>query len=279
MFYQSIPMPNTPTEIISQTIAISTVFLLIVGTFAVRYVFLYQQKRFRHKQEVLELRESFSQTLMQSKLEIQEQTLDHIGKELHANIGHHASLININLQELATLTTDKARETVNETKAIAKQLLTEIRALNTSLNTDHIMHIGFMQALNNELTRLGNVKKYKISLTKTGQQYRLSPENEIILFRLCQEILNNIVSHADATSINVLFNFTPDTFTVEISDNGIGFNLEEAMDKSAQKGSTGLLNIHKRAKLIQGTIRIESEKENGSTFIITIPNQQTHTKS
>ncbi len=270
-------MPNSPTEIISQTIAISTIFLFIVGAVATRYIFLYQQKRFRHQQELLELRESFSQTLLQSKLDIQEQTLDHIGKELHANIGHGASLINIHLQELSLLASEPVKEKINETRAMAKQLLTEIRALNSSLNTDHIMHIGFLDAINNELNRLSKVMNYKISFTKTGQEYRLAPENEIILFRLCQEILNNIVTHADATNVGVLLYFTPELFTVEIQDNGVGFDPEAALAASAAKRSTGLLNIRKRAKLIQGTLTIESHPGNGSSFIINIPAPPNHT--
>jgi signal transduction histidine kinase len=265
-------MPNTSTtEIISQTIAISTIFLFIVGAFATRYVFLYQQKRFRHQQELMELRESFSQTLLQSKLDIQEQTLDHIAKELHANIGQYVSRINIDLQELGALTEGLIKEKVTEARSTAQVLYAEIRALNASLNTDHIMHIGFVQALNNELTRLGNQNKYKISFTKTGQEYRLSPDEEIILFRLCQEVLNNIVHHADATTVSALLHFTPELFTLELKDNGIGFDPEAALAASAAKSSTGLLNIRKRAKLINGTVDIKSESGNGSNFIITIP--------
>jgi signal transduction histidine kinase len=264
-------MPNPSTEIISQTIAISTIFLLIVGAFATRYVFLYQRKRFIHQQELLELRESFGQILLQSKLDIQEQTLDHIAKELHANIGQYVSRIKIDLEELTMLTSDVVKEKVNETWTTAQILYAEIRALNASLNTDHIMHIGFAEALNNELTHLGKMKKYKISFTKTGQEYRLSPDDEIILFRLCQEILNNIVNHADATMVSALLLFSPEQFTLELKDNGIGFDPEAALAKSAAKNSTGLLNMRKRIKLIGGTLDIASEPGNGSAFTINIP--------
>ena len=156
-------MPSPATEIISQTIAISTLFLLLVGAFATRYVFLYQRKRFVHQQEMMELKEAFSHTLLQSKLEIQEQTLDHIAKELHANVGHLVSLIQIGLEELSMQTSGKAKENTLETQGLTKQLFSELRALNASLNTDLIMHIGFVQALNNELIRLGTAKNYRIS--------------------------------------------------------------------------------------------------------------------
>jgi signal transduction histidine kinase len=263
-------MPNPSTEIVSQTIAISTIFLLIVGAFATRYVFLYQRKRFLHQQEVNALKDAFSHTLLQSKLEIQEQTLDHIAKELHANVGHLVSLIQIGLEELSMQTTGKAKENTLETQGLTRQLFSELRALNASLNTDLIMHIGFVQALNNELIRLGNAKKYKISFTKTGQEYRLRPEDEIILFRLCQEVLNNVAKYAEAKSLTITLNYSPTAFILEIADDGKGFNVDMAMEQSGDKSSTGLINIQKRASLINATVNIETSPGNGAKFIIKI---------
>src|SRR5205085_4739409 len=140
----------------------------------------------------------FSQTLHQSKLEIQEQILDHIAKELHANFSHLVSLININLAEILTQSNPGIKENIIETKSLAKQLLSELKALSASLNTDHIMHIGFAKALDNELNRLSKTKKIQVTFTRSGEEYRLPPEHEIILFRLCQEILNNIVQYSKA---------------------------------------------------------------------------------
>src|ERR1700754_2561713 len=90
-------MQQTFSEETYITIILSTVLLLFFGILVVYYFFQHQKKRFQHDQEVLALRESFSQIILQSKLEIQELTLDHIAKELHANFSHLVSLININL--------------------------------------------------------------------------------------------------------------------------------------------------------------------------------------
>jgi signal transduction histidine kinase len=263
-------MPNSPAEIISQTIAISTIFLLIVGAFATRYVFLYQRKRFTHQQEVLELKEAFNQTLLESKLKIQEQTLDHIAKELHANVGQLVSLIQIGLEELSLLTEGKARESTLETQGLARQLFAELKALNASLNTDHIMHIGLAKALNNELTRLGNAKKYQISFVKTGQEYRLKPEDEIILFRLCQEALNNVVKYAEAENLSIGLHYSPKDFILAIEDDGVGFDVQQALERSDEKSSTGLLNMQKRARLINATIDVQSGPGQGTKVIIQI---------
>lgn len=263
-------MQSSSTEVISLIIIISTLLLLFLGGVVIRYVFLYQQRRYRHQHEVLEMRELFNQTLLQSKLEIQEQTLDHIAKELHANFSHLVSLININLSEILPQSSDETKEGIMETKSLAKQLLSELKALSASLNTDHIMHIGFSNALNNELSRLGKLRKYQVTFTKAGQEYRLKAEDEIILFRLCQEILNNTVKYAKAKSITALLDYSPNMFTLEISDDGVGFDAEAALHESAEKESTGLLNIRKRARLINADVTIKSEPGKGSKYIISI---------
>jgi len=264
-------MHSSITEVTSLTIIISTVLILLFATVIIYFLFIYQRKRYRHQKEVLELREAFNQTLLQSKLEIQEQTLDHIAKELHANFSHLVSLININLSELLPQSSMQMKESVIETKSLAKQLLSELKALSASLNTDHIMHIGFAKALDNEIIRIGKTKKYEIVVSKSGEESRLKPEHEIILFRLCQEVLNNIVKYAKATTITTSLDYRPDSFQLKITDNGVGFDTMLAEQESVEKESTGLLNINKRAALIYGEVSITSKKGSGTVVTITIP--------
>src|SRR5580658_4552176 len=135
------------TNVTILTILISTGFVLLFAGVIIYYVFKYQKARFDHKKEVLELREQFNQVLLQSKLEVQEQTFDFVAKELHANCGQIVSLISINLAELYYQSTPETKETIAATKLLAKQLLEEIRALSGGMNTDNLKHIGFKAAL------------------------------------------------------------------------------------------------------------------------------------
>lgn len=260
------------SEVSALTIIVSTVLLLFFAVVIIYFLFVYQKKRFLHHKEVLELREAFNQTLLQSKLEIQEQTLDHISKELHANFSHLVSLININLSEILPQSSDGMKESVTETKSLAKQLLLELKALSASLNTDHIIHIGFSKALDNELSRLTKTKKFKVILSKTGDEFRLRPEHEIILFRLCQEVLNNVIQYAQAKTITATLTYTERAFKLEIADDGVGFDVEESINRRAEKESTGLLNIQKRARLIDATVDINSIIGKGTSVTISITN-------
>lgn len=263
---------QTPTETTSLVIFISTLLILFFGATVIYFLFLYQKKRFRHQREVLELREAFGQTLLQSKLEIQEQTLDHISKELHANISHLVSLININLSEILPQSPETTRENIIETKSLAKQLMGELKALSASLNTDHIMHIGFAKAFENELNRVAKAKKYQLTATITGSPYRMPAENEIILYRLCQEVLNNVVKYAKASTLSAAIDYNPHCFRLRITDNGIGFDPATALEESADRKSTGLINMRKRASLIDAQFKLHSRPGQGTTVEIIIAN-------
>jgi signal transduction histidine kinase len=229
------------------------------------------KKRFQHQQEVVELRESFSRTILQSKLEIQEHTLDHIAKELHANLSHLVSLININLSAILVQSSPDARQQVSETKALVKELMNEVKKLSVSLNSEHIMQAGFVRKLENELERLTKTKRYQVNYNKKGEIIRLPSGEEIVLYRLCQEILNNIVKHSGATEINVNLLFTDENISLQIADNGNGFDTALAASQAMEKESTGLLNIVGRAKQINAELQIHSIPGTGTTVNLAIP--------
>lgn len=264
-------MQNPSAQVIFLIVVISTFLILLFGSIIIRYIFLYQQRRFRHEQELLQVREDFNKTLLESKLKIQEDTLKHVAEELHANAQHQASLINIHLSEMLDKASSDTKDSIYEIKIIAKQLTGDLKALSAGLNTNHIMKIGLTKALENELLRLAKTKKYTTHFNITGEPFSLRADDEIILFRLCQEILNNVVKYAEAKTVTITQEYTPGLYRLNIADDGIGFNLEEKLQTSAENNSTGIMNMQNRAKLIGATFNINSSPGNGTAVTITIP--------
>jgi len=262
--YSQLLQINTPTIIVSTLLQVS------IGGLLIFFVLYYQRRRYRHKQEMLQLKEAFNQNLMQSKLEIQEQTLNHISRELHDNISPLISIIQINLGAPGLKKNQAIQPEITELKVNTNQLMAELKSLSVTLNTDHIMHIGFAEALWFELDRLERTKVFKTIRTITGEKFRLRPENEIILFRMCQEILNNIVKHANANNITVELNYEPGKYHLVITDDGIGFNTAEIDAAASGKNSTGLRNIQSRAMLINAQVNVSSTPGKGTTTNITV---------
>lgn len=264
-------MSTSYSEEIVLTILISTllvfIFVILIGYF----FFQQQKKRFLHQSEVMELRESFNQTILQSKLEIQERTLDHIAKELHANFSHLVSLININLSAILAQSSGEIKEHVNETKLLAKELMQEVKTLSVSLNSDFIMKAGFLKAFEYELSRLTKTRRYEVIYQQTGVPIRMPSGEEIVLYRLCQEVLNNIVKHGKATEIRVSLDYQATFIRLTICDNGIGFDPNKVMANSVELESTGLLNMAARAKLINADFSVTSAPGKGTEVVIAIP--------
>ena len=233
--------------------------ILIIGTLSFIIVFLslfiivrnYHRQKFRYRQEKQQLQSQFAQTLLQSQLEIKEQTLQHISHELHDNLGQVASLIKINLTTLQLDDTAKATEKIENTKDLTRQLIADLKSLSVSLGADRIAQTGLAKALETEIDRLNKTGQFTANLTHEGQYTcYMNNDKAVILFRMAQEILNNMVKHSGAKQITVLLKASGNLFTLAFSDDGIGFDIEEKKNS----GGAGLLNLQNRAKLINAQL-------------------------
>lgn len=263
-------MQTENPDITVQIVVISTMLLLFLGGCIIYFLLYYQRKRFRHAAEMKDLKDSIDKMLMQSKLEIQEQTLDHIAKEIHSNILQIASYLNVNLQSLEQQTKGEVLKEVMETRSYHHQLMAELKALNISFNTDVIMKMGLEDALEKELGRIKKLKHH-LEIKKGSDHFRLPPEKEIVIFRLCQEVFNNTMKHAKAKSLAVTLRYHAQGLELTITDDGTGFDIQ-AID-NISGSSSGLLNMRKRTKFLGGNFDIISAVDEGTTVKIRIPKE------
>ncbi len=108
----------------------------------------------------------------------------------------------------------------------------------------------------------------KIHLQVNGKEYRLPPEFELIIFRIAQDALNNVVRHSRATVAAVTLDFVTSNFKMTVEDNGQGFPLPEQITDFANKGKLGLQRMEQQAKLLDGSFQISSEPGKGTAITI-----------
>jgi signal transduction histidine kinase len=263
------PNPETMNELLMNTVLISVLVLTILSVSIIWLVLFYQRRKYRHELEVASIRESFKREQLQSKIEIQEQTLQHIAREIHDNLGQSASVVLMGLRVLEPQLPEKAKEKLEEIRVVAKQLMAEIKSISLSLHGERIAKLGFEAALEDEIQRLSKSGLYrKVELIKEGPAQKLEPGKEIILFRMCQEILSNITKHADAETISVHLYYTPEKITLRITDDGKGFNVADKLENGLSVNSTGLNNLFTRAKLIEATLSYNSAEGTGTDVLI-----------
>src|SRR5664279_824673 len=109
---------------------------------------------------------------------------------------------------------------------------------------------------------------FTIDLDTNGNQYRLDAQQELIIFRIVQEVLHNIIRHAKATSIRVLFHFKPENVFLQIVDDGTGFDASQLNDKNYNGFGLGLRNMYNRAKIINADFNLVSTLEKGTTVTL-----------
>jgi signal transduction histidine kinase len=255
------------TETVRYYIVGFLIAFLLLGLFIILLAALYSNKQAKNKNEKLKMQSQFAQTLLQSQLEIQEQTLQHISHELHDNLGQVASLIKINLNTLQLNDSFKATKKIEITKDLTRQLISDLKSLSVSLSADRITKDGLVKALETEVERLNKTEQFTATLTQDGDTPPIGNDKAVILYRMAQEILNNTVKHSNAKQIKVSLNASENLFTLAFTDDGVGFNVEAKMNS----GGAGLFNLQNRARLINAQLTIQSTPHNGTTIRIELP--------
>lgn len=260
---------NFGNDILLSVITASLLFLLL-SIFIFTFSSLYIKKRKQYKIDKAALHAQYQQEILQSQLEIQNQTLQHISGELHDNIGQLLSVARLQLnmlEEEETATPAQIRE-VND---VVDKTIQELRGLSKSLDGDFVKDFGLMESLSHELQRIRATGKYQTEIIVEGEPYRLEGQKEIVLFRVVQEILNNTLKHAAAKNITVTLHYEPAQFTLTVQDNGKGFDYEQVMRREMSQSGAGLRNIKRRTELVGGSCQIESAPGEGTKVTLQLP--------
>lgn len=253
-------------DLVFSIVLTSFIFFILIG-FLISFIIIYQRRKLRHESEITSIKHEFLSTLLQSQLEIKEQTLRHLAYELHDNLGQVASIIKINLNTLQLDDREKSIQKIEDTKELTRQLITDLKSLSVSLNGDLIAKLGLLKGIENEVNRLNKTGQFITQLKAEGLSAPLEESTTIILYRMVQEVINNIVKHSEAKHIEFLITTSENLFTLVIRDDGVGFNLEEKVNS----GGSGLLNLQSRAKLIHAQFSIQSSPGVGTKICIELP--------
>ena len=160
-----------------------------------------------------------------------------------------------------------SEERINETDELLFQAITDLRNLSHSLNNERFNEIGFIQAIHEILLYFEKIKLFKIGFYCSNDDTADLGETALIVYRIVQEILNNVVKHANATNVEVIIDMKATKTKIEIQDNGIGFNAETI---NVEHAGIGFKNIFSRAKLINAKIEISSSHNKGTKVSITV---------
>ncbi len=258
-------MFTSTTQNVVIFIIIVTLLMLLIIAFSSILIYNYQRRKLDYQNGINELTSRYESDILKSKIKVQEQTFQNISREIHDNIGQKLTLAKLHLNQIDEIKAGQISTEIRDVVAMLTDSISDLRDLSRSMSSDHIAQFGFVKALENEIFHLNKTIHHQVTLRVTGESVFFSTEKEIIIFRIIQEALTNIVKHAAASKILLDLHFRSDLFFITIQDNGRGFSLEKVID------SNGINNIISRAETLKGSTNFHSILGQGTTLTIKIP--------
>ncbi len=242
--------------------------LIILGSFL---YFNYQRFKIteeRFKQQALLDQEKIKQQVLRSEaiIETENHERSRIAKDLHDGVGQILSTSHLNLIHLSELHPE-IKNDLEKVINLVNDSIKEVRLVSHELMPQSISKKGLITAIEEFLDKLKIQDKLEIEFEVYDFTDKIKPDIEVVIYRVLQEITNNIIKHAKATHINIQLSKDTEEILLIVEDNGIGFDFENAILKSG----IGLKNIISRVELFHGKVNFDSKIGNGTTITVEIP--------
>lgn len=245
-------------------IAISTIFL-ILATFIVMIMLVYRKRRNSHIIEKINIQANFQQEILKAQLEMQEQTLNRLSREMHDNISQVLSFVKMTLGRATNLNDHEKQQKIDQSRELISQAVADLRDLSKSISFEHIKSLGLVKTINAEVDRLNKSGLVKASLNIEGNERHLGDDRELVIFRIIQEGINNTLKYAEASHLQIALQYSDQIFNLSLLDDGKGFPVD-----AHREGGSGLRNIRNRANLIGAAAVISSEPGKGCQIKVTL---------
>ncbi len=218
-----------------------------------------QQERSHVMQREQELK------VLKAALSAEEKERIRIGKELHDGVGGLLSAIKINFSVIRMQNKNMEHsEAFKNVFSLMDEATDEIRKTAHNLMPEMLLKGGITEAVRNFCERIPKTSSLELQVLTYGSPIRLNSSLELSIYRIIQELINNIIRHSEASLGIIQMGWQHEKLTITIEDNGIGFNLEQIKEW----GGIGLKNILDRVEVLNGQIDIESKEFSGTTIDI-----------
>lgn len=263
-------MQNQNNDIIL-FVVVATGIIVFLVTFIFLILFLYQKKLLLFTKQLENTKNIYEKNLLEIQLEIQEQTFQNISREIHDNIGLSLTLAKLRLNTLNQNDHSTMSDNIESSIGLIGKAIIDLSHLSKGLDSEAIKTHGLYNTMKIETEKVGNSGKIGIDFSVEGNPVFLDAQKELVLYRIAQEALNNILKHANATHIWVSLTYLSGQVKMTIRDNGKGFDPGAVKQASSYKMSAGLNNMRIRANSINGTCEIDSVIGYGTTINIVTP--------
>jgi two-component system, NarL family, sensor kinase len=248
----------------------AALLVLLVGTWG-----LYKRRALRQQLELEQQRQQLERQRAAAVLEAEENERRRIGSDLHDGIGQLLSAAKLNLHALGRQLGHILPGGLNGHQAlldnavqVVDESFREVRSISHNLMPNALIRRGLVQAVRDFLDKLPHDNGLRVEVQVYGvEQQRLDPTVESVLFRVIQELVQNIVKHAQATEVTLQLVQNEQELTITVEDNGVGFN-PQALGAEA---GIGLRNVETRMAFLGGHAHFDAVPGRGTTVTLEVP--------
>jgi len=219
--------------------------------------------------------EALREELFQRTVRAQETERQRIARELHDGVGQTLTALGLGLRALVdSIEVDPSRATkqARQLQVVATDGVDELRQMVAGLHPPQLDDLGLLPAIRSLSREVSEVSGLTVNVLNGMHGQEISPESRVVLFRIVQEALTNVVRHAFASEVYIRLDCAGDHIQVEIRDNGQGFD-PNLINMDVRRPNLGLLGMTERAALIGGTCQIHSKPGGGTTVLVKAPLQ------
>lgn len=205
----------------------------------------------------------------------QEEERGRLARDLHDQLGQRLTALRLKIASLKELCGDNEEFSIRVARLeeIGEELDAEVSFLAWEMRPAVLDDLGLVVAVNNYVMEWSRHFSIPAAFESAGlkKAERLGPETETNLYRICQEALNNICKHAQATHVSVLLERRKDIVVLIVEDDGVGFRPARKARVNKKRNGMGLTSMRERAAIEGGTIEIESATGKGTTVFVRMP--------
>lgn len=265
---QKVILQDKQLAINQKNTIIGIIIIITFSMFLIGYS-IFRRKQLEQKALLVAEQAKQRELLTQAVIEAEEAERKRIASDLHDGVGQLFSAVKMNLSGLfnrVEMNKDEDKFLAEKTMALVDESCKEVRVISHKMMPNFLLKSGIASDIKSFIEKIDE-NTLKISFESKGFKEQLEFNEEIILYRVIQELINNVIKHAKASELHIILNKTKHDIQVRIIDNGIGFDYQNAIEKDG----LGLKNIIVRIEYLKGTVVFKPNSPSGTEVCVEVP--------
>lgn len=255
-FLQTIEAPSN----VSSVLIFGTIGMLVLAVGLVAFIVFHQRKVIKYQQQLQRMEEEQQQILLNASIRWQEEERQRIAADLHDDAGPLLATARLYLNDnLVNQDTPTQLQSIYSAKQIIDDTIQLIRNISHSLMPPTLKNFGLESAVNDLFQKISGSGAINANCKFHDYRERMLPQRELLLFRVAQELVNNILKHSNASFIHLTQNISDGKFYLRLHHDGKGITQADFEKMNKSSVGLGLKNIQSRMKVLDGNIFFERD--------------------